>query len=79
MWLGYKGDASTAKGQAKRALMACEEFVEGVDYTVNSIVKRVQGHKGGGAVTTEQIRLTAECFKKLCLRAGTKRAERVRA
>lgn len=77
-WLGYSGDASTAKGQAKRALLACSAFTRGVDYTLNSTVKRVQGHKGGGAVNAEQIRLTAECFKKFCLRAGTKRAERVR-
>lgn len=78
-WLGYSPDQEPRiqKQNAKAALMSMR-VTEGVDYTRMNIHARVNGNRGGGAVTVEQIRLTAECFKKLCLRAKTIRADRVR-
>jgi phage anti-repressor protein len=72
-WLGYSGEARQAKYTAKTLLLA--EFVEQVDYKV---CQTSLTNPPSGGRPTEQIRLTAECFKKFCLKAGTKRAERVR-
>jgi hypothetical protein len=73
LWLGYSGEARKAKSNAKALLTV--EFMEGVDYVLR-LSTQTQNTRGGH--NAEQIRLTSECFKKFCLRAGTKRAERVR-
>lgn len=74
LWLGYKGDARTAKSSAKSLLMLMD-VAEGVDYVLR---RNIPTQNGRGGHNAEEIRLTGECFKKLCLKAGTKRAERVR-
>lgn len=73
-WLGYSGEAKAAKNNAKTALLSAG-FAEGVDYKV--CLTTQTNHPLGGR-PAEQIRMTAECFKKFCLKAGTKRADRVR-
>lgn len=72
-WLGYSGKPSDQKRNAKAALMSMR-VTEGVDY----LLVKIHEQMPSGAKHVEQIRLTADCFKNFCLRAGTKRAERVR-
>ena len=71
-WLGYS-QSRHQKTNAKAALMSMR-VTEGVDY----LCLNIQAQNGRGGHNAEQIRLTSDCFKTFCLRAGTKRAERVR-
>ncbi len=70
-WIGY-----STKQKAKNKLT--NNFDLGFDYTLNQMVKRVEGNKGGGAVRFESINLTLDCFKSLGMMAGTAKGKEVR-
>lgn len=72
-WLGYSGEAKVQKQNAKATFLSMEP-IETIDYLRMNVHAQVPS----GAKTVENIRMTAAFFKKFCLRAGTKRAERVR-
>jgi hypothetical protein len=69
-WLGYSGKPSDQKRNAKAALLKLG-YKAGSDYRIVKIHDPVPQ---GGFVVSEQIRLTAECFKDFCLQSGAKRA-----
>jgi hypothetical protein len=73
-WLGYSGEPRTAKASAKDALMKLE-YKEDSDYRRRNVPTPVPQ---GGFVVSEQIRLTAECFKDFCLQSGAKRGPLIR-
>ncbi len=70
-WIGY-----STKQKAKNKLT--NNFNIGFDYTLTQMVKRVEGHKGGGSVRFESINLTLDCFKSLGMMAGTGQGKEVR-
>ncbi len=70
-WIGY-----STKQKAKNKLT--NNFDLGFDYTLNHLVKRVEGNKGGGSVRFESISLTLDCFKSLGMMAGTAKGKEVR-
>jgi hypothetical protein len=73
-WLGYSGKPSDQKRNAKAALLKLG-YKAGSDYRIVKIHDPVPQ---GGFVVSEQIRLSAECFKDFCLRAGAKRGPLIR-
>jgi phage anti-repressor protein len=71
VWLGY-----ATKQKAKQKLV--RNFESGLDYTLNQMVKRVEGNRGGGSTTYEKIQLTVECLKSLGMMAGTEQGKVIR-
>lgn len=70
-WLGY-----ATKQKAEKKLK--QNFEEGSDYTLNQMVKRVEGNNGGGSTRYNQIMLTVDCFKSLGMMAGTEQGKLIR-
>lgn len=71
-WVGY-----STKQKAKNKLF--NNFDCNTDYTITQMVKRVEGNNGGGSVRYESIKLTVDCFKSMCMMAGTPKGKEVRA
>ena len=69
-WLGF-----SMKQSAKRVII--KHFIENTDYKIslNNLVERSNSVKGGE--NKVHILLTINAFKKLCLKAGTKKADNV--
>jgi len=70
-WISY-----STKQKAKNKLI--NNFEEGIDYTLNHLVKRVEGNRGGGSVQFESIKLTIDCLKSLGMMAGTQKGKEIR-
>ena len=70
-WLGY-----STKQKARNKLE--ENFKEGIDYTINQMVKRVEGNNGGGSTRYNEIRLTIEAFKMMGMMTGTEKGREIR-
>lgn len=66
-WLEY-----SSKGNAKRALIT--NFEEGVDYSSLITIEK----REIGATRVEEIYLTKDCFKQLCMLANTAKGKAVR-
>ena len=61
------------KSNLKKKLVA--DFTKDLDYTIE---KRKIPHKGkSGATTVENIKITPDCFKHLCMMSQTKKAKDV--
>jgi hypothetical protein len=61
--------------ECKRVLV--KHFKENVDYRVEKSFPQVCGKPNLGGRPKENILLTINCFKKLCLKAGTKKADEI--
>jgi len=62
-WIGY-----STKQKAKNKLT--NNFLEGIDYTLTQMVKRVEGNRGGGSVQFESIKLTVDAERRTCVNLG---------
>ncbi|MBE9212320.1 hypothetical protein IQ247_06295 [Plectonema cf. radiosum LEGE 06105] len=71
VWLGY-----ATKQKAKQKLV--RNFESGLDYTLNQMVKRVEGNRGGGSTIYEEIKLTVECLKSFGMMADTEQGKLIR-
>lgn len=69
-WLGF-----TRLGNCKNVLI--KNFVESVDYRVEKLASATSEASLHGGQNKETILLTIKCFKKLCLKAGTKKADEI--
>lgn len=69
-WLGY-----SRKDSAKRFFMSCR-FKEGVHYSLHKIVETV--NNGAFSYTTEEIKLSVDCFKMWGMMARSDRGDQVR-
>lgn len=68
IWLNVRKD------HLKRLLVA--KFRENVDYTITTV--KVKNNGGNGTHYVEDIKLTPDCFKELCMMSQTKKAKEVR-
>lgn len=64
----------TKKGKLKETLI--KSYRKGIDYVIHKAKK--EPNSGSGGATKENIYLTAEAFKKLCMLSRTKKGEEVR-
>ena len=67
-WLGFN-----QKEALKRLLIKC--FIENLDYSFRRSAESKKEGRGGS--TKEIIMLTVKCFKLLCIKAGTKKANEI--
>lgn len=70
-WIGY-----SSKQKAKDNLV--RNFVRCVDFQINQMVVMAQNRTLGSGRTTEEIKLTVDCFKSFCMMAGTPKGREVR-
>jgi hypothetical protein len=55
-----------------------KKFKENIDYTISTGGVKNKKNLGGSGLNKEQIMLTIDCFKRLCMFANTKEAENIR-
>ncbi len=69
-WLGF-----TRLGNCKNVLV--KNFIENVDYRIEKVASATTEASLHGGQNKESILLSVKCFKKLCLKAGTKKADEI--
>ena len=74
-WLGF-----TRKDSSKKLLE--KHFIQNIDYIIKKISTEVEMSKaappiGGAGLNKEQIMLSVNTFKKLCLKSNTKKADEI--
>jgi hypothetical protein len=71
-WLGF-----SRKEECKRVLT--KHFTKETDYKIILVKKAAPqvGGAGGAGLNKEQILMTIKCFKKLCLKSNTKKADEI--
>jgi hypothetical protein len=69
-WLGY-----TRADNCKAVLV--KNFVENVDYKIEELAPEISGASLHGGHNKESIKMTVNCFKMLCLKSKTSKADEI--